>query len=480
MNVAAFDRLAEASSAFLASLRHVLREAAFDDAFLGSCESIAPNQPDVLRVDLVRWHLRRREGAAAVLARLFAYGDGVEGDLAERVFGASLLRESIELGLIDSRDGNVRALFRVVPVEGLHVLSDDLTSDGDPVMGPGRTTQTLLAVLPPRLAGDLLDVGCGAGTVALVAAARGARVVAVDISSRAVAMTRFNARLNDVACDARVGDLTAPARGERFDWIVSQPPFVASPDAEATTFLHGGRRGDELLLRLLSEIPPLLGERGRALVLADLPDVGEPWARRVVRHLGTGGSLGVLVSFGGVVDADMLAIQLGAFASSSTGRFADRIVAYRAHLADVGVERTLHALIDVRRSDVAFAAERRWERFGGVSASELEVAWRGAELASRSEEVLGASRLQLPNGARIRVDRDPVSERVAIRLEASAVRQELSEGAAAVLETIVACASVSEALLEVLPQDAPRALVEEAFRLVRSLLVSGALIPAGR
>ena len=88
------------------------------------------------------------------------------------------------------------------------------------------------------------------------------------------------------------------------------------------------------------------------------------------------------------------------------------------------------------------------------------MAWRGAELASRSEEVLGASRLQLPNGARIRVDRDPVSERVAIRLEASAVRQELSEGAAAVLETIVACASVSEALLEVLPQDAPRALVE--------------------
>jgi SAM-dependent methyltransferase len=476
VKIAVFDRLEEASSAFLASLRRVLREAAFDDAFLGACESIASNQPDVLRVDLVRWHLRRRDGAAAVLARLFAYGDAVDVDRVERVFGQSLLREAIELGLMDSHEGIVRAPFRIVPVEGLDVLSDDLTSDGDPVMGPGRTTQTLIAALPLRPQGDVLDVGCGAGTVALVAAARGARVVAVDISPRAIAMTRFNARLNDMACDARVGDLTVPAGDEQFDWIVSQPPFVASPDPEATTFLHGGRRGDELLLRLLAEIPPRLRVSGRALVLADLPDVGESWARRVAQHLGAG-SHGILVNFGGVVDADMLAIQLGAFASSAAGRFGDRIVAYRAHLAEVGVARTLHALIDVRGSDVAFAAERRWERFGGVQAADFEVAWRGAALASQAEEVLLASRLRLPEGARIRVDRDPVSDRATIRLEASTVRHELSEGAAAVLETIVACTTVSDALREVLPPDAPRGFVQEALRLVRSLLVSGALVP---
>lgn len=477
MNVAPFERLAAATEAFVTSLRRVLRGAAFDDAFLGGCESIAPNQPDVLRLDLVRWHLRRRDDSASVLARLFAYGDVVVEARARAVFGESLLAESIALGLLEYDVHGVRARFRIVPFEGLHVLSDDLSFDGDPVMGPGRTTQTLSAALPSKVQGSVLDVGCGAGTIAMVACARGARVVAVDISPRAVAMTQLNARLNELTCDARVGDLTAPVGAETFDLIVSQPPFVASPDAEGTTFLHGGRRGDELLLRLLSEIPPRLGAKGRALVLADVPDVGESWGRRVVQHLGSITSLGVLVGFGGVVDADVLAIQLGAFASPSMGQFGERIVAYRAHLADVGVARTFHALLDIRPSDVPFAAERRWDRFAGVSSSDFEMAWRGVELASRSDDAVLASALRLPTGMRIRVDRDPVTEQVSIRLESTTVQQELSEGAAAVVDTVISSATVAEALSAVLPPDASSGLVADACRLVRSLLVSGALVP---
>jgi hypothetical protein len=290
-------------------------------------------------------------------------------------------------------------------------------------------------------------------------------------------MTRFNARLNDLQCDVREGDLAAPVAEHRFDWVVSQPPFVASPDDRPTTFLHGGRRGDELLLRLLGQIPPLLRARGRALVLADLPEVGEPWARRIVQHLGTQNRLGVVVSFGGMVDADMLAIQLGAFAAPSMGHFGERIVAYRAHLDAVGVSRTFHALIDIRTSAVPFAAERRWDRFSALSSKDFESAWDAAALASQSDDILLASMLRLPTGARILAERDPGSEHVRIRLEAAAVRHELSEGAAAIVEAVIASPKVSDGLIEVLPPDAASAMVPDVCRLLRSLLVSGALVP---
>jgi release factor glutamine methyltransferase len=83
----------------------------------------------------------------------------------------------------------------------------------------------LLADLVPEQAGDVLDVGCGAGTLALVAASRGARrAVGVDLSERAIELARFNARLNGVAAEFRAGDLLAPVRGEAFDLVVSQPP----------------------------------------------------------------------------------------------------------------------------------------------------------------------------------------------------------------------------------------------------------------
>jgi ribosomal protein L11 methyltransferase len=61
---------------------------------------------------------------------------------------------------------------------------------------------------------DLADIGCGSGILAIAAAARGARVVAVDVDPDAVEVTRENAARNDVevvATAGSVGDLEHPA-----------------------------------------------------------------------------------------------------------------------------------------------------------------------------------------------------------------------------------------------------------------------------
>lgn len=68
------------------------------------------------------------------------------------------------------------------------------------------------------------------------------RVVGTDLNPRAIAMAKLNAAMNGVEdVSFRYGDLFSPVSGERFDLIVSQPPFLACADKDASVlFLHGG------------------------------------------------------------------------------------------------------------------------------------------------------------------------------------------------------------------------------------------------
>jgi release factor glutamine methyltransferase len=78
------------------------------------------------------------------------------------------------------------------------------------------------------------DLGTGSGAIALaIAAGRArARVVATDRSVDALAVARANAESNDVHnVEFRQGDWWAALAGERFDLIVSNPPYIAENDA---------------------------------------------------------------------------------------------------------------------------------------------------------------------------------------------------------------------------------------------------------
>jgi release factor glutamine methyltransferase len=78
-----------------------------------------------------------------------------------------------------------------------------------------------------------LDLFTGSGALAIVAAAEGGRsVTAVDIARRAVLNARLNARLNKARVRVLRGDMFAPLRGERFDLITANPPYVPG-DADA-------------------------------------------------------------------------------------------------------------------------------------------------------------------------------------------------------------------------------------------------------
>jgi release factor glutamine methyltransferase len=78
----------------------------------------------------------------------------------------------------------------------------------------------------------ILDLCTGSGAIAISLAREypAAQVVATELSPAAAALARRNAARNAVAdrVDIRDGDLFAPVRGERFDIIAANPPYIAS------------------------------------------------------------------------------------------------------------------------------------------------------------------------------------------------------------------------------------------------------------
>lgn len=251
----------------------------------------------VLRRAVRNHHLRRHEDPAILAMRLLLFADPVTGEQARAALG-DRLGPLLEVGFLRRLEGGrVACSFVLALVNDLFILSDDLACGGDAVMGLADTTTELCrAAFPDAPKGSALDLGCGSGTLALVLAAAVRRVVATDINPRAVAMTRFNAMWNGIRnVEARQGDLFAPVAGERFDLVVSQPPFIPMPEgADDATFLHGGHRGDELPLALLSRLAPHLAPSGRAVLRVDWPRDREPLAQRLRAALGESGDLLVL------------------------------------------------------------------------------------------------------------------------------------------------------------------------------------------
>jgi release factor glutamine methyltransferase len=120
---------------------------------------------------------------------------------------------------------------------------------------------------------SVLDVCTGSGAIAVAAAQCGAgRVTAVDISRRSVATVRINARLNGVRVRALRGSLFEPVAGERFDWIVSNPPYMPAEGDDLPTrgparALDAGTDGRVLLDRICSEAAAHLNPGGAVMLV---------------------------------------------------------------------------------------------------------------------------------------------------------------------------------------------------------------------
>ena len=162
----------------------------------------------------------------------------------------------------------------------------------DHVLGLGGASLTLARITPRRDVGRVLDLGCGAGVQLLHATRHSSRVVGTDTNPRALAMTALSLALSGVPAeqvDLREGSLFAPVTDERFDLIVSNPPFVISP-SHRFTYRDAGLTGDELSRLVVRGAAAHLAPGGMAAVLGNWLHVeDEDWTERVAEWVsGTG------------------------------------------------------------------------------------------------------------------------------------------------------------------------------------------------
>ena len=251
-----------------------------------------------------------RDEPAAVLLRLFVLGRETTRGVLDRALPRTGAAGAQRLGLVETAgegvDDAVRARVDLRPyaavdaagtadwwvVSDLGELATGRALREDHVLGVGGASTMLARCTPRRPAGRVLDLGTGCGVQALHAARHAGAVVATDVSRRALAMARFTWRLNggaDDALDLRDGSLLDPVAGERFDLVVSNPPFVITPRGDAVPayeYRDGGLEGDEIVRRLVTGVGDVLAPGGTAVMLGNWEHrAGEPWTQRVAGWL---------------------------------------------------------------------------------------------------------------------------------------------------------------------------------------------------
>lgn len=245
----------------------------------------------------------------AALAMLFHFHREVSTETVRAALGDDTFDIAVDSGLlvIGSRGttddgaeisnaevgntGHVSAPFAVTPYdlpvgvprglrpgdENLYLVSDHGTLinpdvlDGDFVLGLGGAGRTLVSLTPRDHVTVSADIGTGCGIQALLLARHSVRVIATDISQRALHLTELSARLNGVDnIEFRAGSMLEPLR-EPVDLLVSNPPFVITPRTTVANFEYrdGGMTGDRLVRSLFTAIPHHLQPGGRSVCLGN-------------------------------------------------------------------------------------------------------------------------------------------------------------------------------------------------------------------
>ncbi|WP_375000968.1 methyltransferase [Aeromicrobium sp. CTD01-1L150] len=151
------------------------------------------------------------------------------------------------------------------------------------VLGISEASSSLARLAVRTPVETALDLGTGCGVQALHLASHARHVVATDVNPRALWAARLTAGLAGFDVDVREGSLYEPVAGERFDLVVTNPPFVVSPPSrERLVYRESDLPGDDVVRRVVTGVADHLNPGGWCQVLGSWMHVdGRPWDERL-------------------------------------------------------------------------------------------------------------------------------------------------------------------------------------------------------
>lgn len=228
--------------------------------------------------DAIRLWLLQRPVPQARLARVFDLDTLVGAGIVR--LEADQLRAGIDLRPYASPDDGASGWLVSDLTPGLD--HQPVRMRGDYVLGASPASTTLAQMAMRRPVDSALDLGTGCGIQSLHLSRHAQRVVATDLNPRALQLASLTAGLNGISLDLRLGSLYDPVP-ERFDLIVTNPPYVMSPPTtRRLVYREGGFVGDGLVRAVVEGATDHLTPGGSLQVLGNWAlTADQPWQERL-------------------------------------------------------------------------------------------------------------------------------------------------------------------------------------------------------
>ena len=226
-----------------------------------------------------------------LLLRAFVMGQTQDEQQFASVIPPEVMRQLLSTGLMRRQEGSLVPTAMLTPCEEYLFAADPVQTlespdAGNMILWPNPTMLGLWLFSLRRPVGTVLDLGTGCGGIAIMAAANSQRVTGTDLNPRAAEFLAFNQWLNGVSgIECRIGDTFQPVADQRFDLILSNPPFYVTPSS-GSIYCENQMELDGFCRALVRATPAHLNEGGFLQITLEWVQVrGEAWQDRLTEWL---------------------------------------------------------------------------------------------------------------------------------------------------------------------------------------------------
>jgi SAM-dependent methyltransferase len=226
----------------------------------------------------------RAEDPIDNLITLFIDGHQVSADLIAKQISSTFVDAALEMRLAEKNGDFLKSSFCLFPCYGKYIVTDQAAKNTaiNQVMWLWGESFILGGFVKRISRRRAIDLGTGSGIHAILASDHCARVVGADVSSRAIAFSKFNAVLNEKSnIDFVLSDLLDSIDGT-CDLLLANVPYAPDTAAKAgDNFWSGGIDGTDLLQRVVEALPARLDGDGTAHINSLYPN---PPGTRIKEH----------------------------------------------------------------------------------------------------------------------------------------------------------------------------------------------------